>query len=239
MLQDMNLVSLYSGGKDSTFALYRTIKDGHQISCLVTILPDRDDSLFFHYPNAYCTNYQAECLGIPLISTKAICESKKEELDALEQALLEAKQTFAIDGIVTGGLASKFQQENFQQVCNKLGLKYYSPSWSVDQRQYMHDLLANNFVIMIVGVSAAGLDERWLGRILDSSALNELEILSKRHGFSIAFEGGEAETFVLDCPIFKKRIEVRDAKKHWDGIRGYFQILDVILHDKSSKLSSS
>jgi len=235
----MNLVSLYSGGKDSTFALYKTLKDGHQVSCLITILPDRDDSLFFHYPNAYCTLYQAECLGIPLISTRTRCEGKERELNALEQALAKAKQTFAIDGIVTGGLASKFQRENFQQVCNKIGLKYYSPSWSIDQTQYMHDLLANNFAIMVVGVSAAGLDDRWLGRILDSSVLKELESLSKKHGFSIAFEGGEAETFVLDCPIFKKRIEITNAKKHWDGVRGYFEILDVILHDKSSNLSSS
>ena len=228
----MNLVALYSSGKDSTFSVYRALNDGHQVSCLITILPDRDDSLFFHYPNAYCTIYQAECLGMPLISTKARCESEEQELDALEQALAEAKQTFAIDGIVTGGLASRFQQENFQKVCSQLGLRYYSPSWGIDQTQYMRDLLANNFVIMIVGVSAAGLDERWLGRILDSSALNELEGLSKKHGFSIAFEGGEAETFVIDCPIFKKRIEVRNAKKHWDGVRGYFEILDVSLIDK-------
>jgi predicted ATP pyrophosphatase (TIGR00289 family) len=162
-----------------------------------------------------------------LVSTKARCQGKKEELDTLEQALTEAKQTFAVDGVVTGGLASKFQQEHFQQICDKLDIRYYSPSWSVDQTRYMHDLLANNFVIMIVGVSAAGLDEKWLGRMIDSSALEELETLSKKYGFSVAFEGGEAETFVLDCPIFKKRIEVRNAKKHWDGIRGYFEILSA------------
>jgi ABC transporter with metal-binding/Fe-S-binding domain ATP-binding protein len=228
----MNLASMYSGGKDSTFSLFKAIKDGHQILCLITILPDKDDSLFFHYPNAYCTVYQAECLGIPLISTRARCEGKEEELSALEQALREAKQTFGIDGIISGGLASKFQQENFQEICNKLGLKYYSPSWGIDQIRYMRELLANNFVIMIVGVSAAGLDESWLGRILDSSALDELEYLSKKYGFNVAFEGGEAETFVLDCPIFKKRIEIKDAKKHWDGVRGNYEILDVILVDK-------
>jgi len=235
----MNLVALYSGGKDSTFSVYKALNDGNQVSCLITILPDRDDSLFFHYPNAYCTVYQAECLDMPLISTKARCEGKEQELNALEHALTEAKQRFAVDGIVTGGLASKFQQEGFQQIANKLGLNYYSPSWRADQTKYMHDLLENNFSIMIVGVSASGLDERWLGRLLDPVALNELEHLSKKYGFNVAFEGGEAETFVLDCPIFKKRIEVKSAKKHWDGYRGYFQILDVILHDKSSNLSSS
>ncbi len=223
----MNLASLYSGGKDSTFALYKALKEGHQVSCLITILPDKDDSLFFHYPNAYCTAYHALSLGIPLMSTKARCEGKKEELSALEKSLSDAKQMFAIEGVVSGGLASRFQQENFEQICEKLGLNYYSPSWDVDQVKYMHDMLANNFVIMIVGVSGAGLDERWLGRILDSSALSELEDLAEKHGFSIAFEGGEAETFVVDCPIFKMKILVRDAKKHWDGVRGYFEILDV------------
>ncbi len=230
----MNLVALYSGGKDSTFSVYKALEEDHQVSCLVTLLPDRDDSLFFHYPNACCTLYQAECMGLPLIYRKARCDSNEHELDALEQAFTEAKLTFAVDGTVTGGLASRFQQENFQRVCNKLDLRYYSPSWGVDQTQYMHRLLANNFMIMIVGVSAAGLDERWLGRIIDFQALSELENLSKKHGFSIAFEGGEAETFVLDCPIFKKRIEVKDGKKYWDGVKGYFRIMGAELTTKSS-----
>lgn len=228
----MNFAALYSGGKDSTFSVYKAMKEGHQVSCLVTILPDRDDSLFFHYPNAYCTIYQAECLGIPLISTKARCEGKDEELGALEQALKEAEQTFGIEGIITGALRSEFQRENFQSVCNKIGLKCSSPSWAADQSLYMHELLENNFIIMIVGVSAAGLNELYLGRVLDLSMLRELESLSKKYGFSIAFEGGEAETFVLDCPIFKKRIEVKDAKKHWDGVRGYYEILSIELVDK-------
>jgi ABC transporter with metal-binding/Fe-S-binding domain ATP-binding protein len=232
-MNNMNLAALYSGGKDSTYALYRAIREGNQVSCLITILPDRDDSLFFHYQNAYCTLYQAECLGLPLISTKARCESKERELDALEQALTEAKQTFAIDGVVTGGLASRFQRKNFQRLCEKIGLRYYSPIWDVDQAKYMCELVENNFVIMIVGVSAAGLDEKWLGRILDQPSLNELENLSKKHGFSIAFEGGEAETFVLDCPIFKNRLQVRSAKKHWDGVRGYYEILDLATVSKS------
>ncbi|MFQ5970129.1 MAG: diphthine--ammonia ligase [Nitrososphaerales archaeon] len=228
----MKLAALYSGGKDSTFSVYRASNDNHQVSCLITILPDRDDSLFFHYPNTSCTVYQAECLGIPLVNTKVRCEGKEEELKALEQTITEAKERFAVDGIVTGGLGSEFQQEGFHQIANKLGLKYYSPSWRADQTKYVYDLLKNNFSIMIVGVSASGLDESWLGRLLDRAGLNELKHLSKKYGFNVAFEGGEAETFVLDCPIFKKRIEVKRAKKHWDGYRGYFQILDVALREK-------
>ena len=220
----MNLAALYSGGKDSTFSVYKALKEHHQVTCLITILPERDDSLFFHYPNAYFTSYHAECLGTPLIITKSRCNSKEQELDALEQALVRAKTSFDIDGVLTGALASEFQWANFRRICNKVGLKCYSPSWRVDQTQYMQELLAHNFVIMIVGVSAQGLDEKWLGRILDYTAMRELESLSKKYRFSIAFEGGEGETFVLDCPIFRKRIEAKQGKKHWDGVRGYFEL---------------
>ncbi|MFQ5920455.1 MAG: diphthine--ammonia ligase [Nitrososphaerales archaeon] len=231
----MNLASLYSGGKDSTFALYKALKEGHKVSCLITVLPEREDSLLFHYPNARYTAYQARCLRIPHISRKASCGSVDEELDALEQVVKDAKKRFSIDGMVTGGLASNFQKEKFGQVCRKLGLEQYAPNWGADQTKYMRDLLANNFKVMITGVSAAGLDEGWLGRVLDGSALGELEALSRKHGFNPAFEGGEAETLVLDCPIFSKRIKVREGKRHWDVVRGYFEILDVSLVDKEKE----
>jgi len=231
----MNLAALYSGGKDSTFAIYKALQHNHEVSCLITMLPAKPDSLFFHYPNAFLTTYQAECMGIPLISTKVQCRGQEEELSALEQALREVKETFAINGLVSGGLASRFQQKRFQDVAIKLGLQYYSPNWNTDQIRYMHELLQNNFSIMIVSVSASGLDGNWLGRVIDNATLKELEVLSKRYGFNIAFEGGEAETFVLDCPLFKKRIEISDARKHWDGYRGYYEILDAKVINKSTR----
>ena len=45
----------------------------------------------------------------------------------------------------------------------------------------------------------------------------------------MTFEGGEAETLVLDCPIYKKKIELVNYDIHWDGIRGTFEILDATL----------
>jgi diphthamide synthase (EF-2-diphthine--ammonia ligase) len=57
-------------------------------------------------------------------------------------------------------------------------------------------------------------------------------MLSKKYGFNISFEGGEAETLVLDCPIFRKRLEIRKSKKKWDGQRGIVEISDIVLLDK-------
>ena len=62
--------------------------------------------------------------------------------------------------------------------------------------------------------------------------MQTLILLSKKYGFNISFEGGEAETLVLDCPIFRKRLEIRKSKTIWDGQRGIVEISDIVLLDK-------
>ena len=60
----------------------------------------------------------------------------------------------------------------------------------------------------------------------DIATLNQL---SKKHGFNLSFEGGEAETFVTDCPLFSSPIKIVKSKKIWDGHRGRFEILEAKL----------
>ncbi|MBK6586687.1 MAG: hypothetical protein IPG26_07775 [Coprothermobacter sp.] len=69
------------------------------------------------------------------------------------------------------------------------------------------------FKVIVTAVAAEGLDSSWLGRQIDQKMLNELKDLNRRYGVHPAFEGGEAETFVLDGPIFKKRIKILKAEK--------------------------
>ncbi len=75
-------------------------------------------------------------------------------------------------------------------------------------------MVDEGFEIMIVGCSADGLDERWLGRILDEKALKELDRLHDKYGIHVAGEGGEYESMVLDGPHMKKRIRV-EYEKEW------------------------
>ncbi|HIM33797.1 MAG TPA: ATP-binding protein, partial [Candidatus Poseidoniales archaeon] len=60
----MKLGLLFSGGKDSCLALHRAVAAGHEVACLLTLLPERDDSWMFHTPALEWTALQAEALGI-------------------------------------------------------------------------------------------------------------------------------------------------------------------------------
>jgi diphthamide synthase (EF-2-diphthine--ammonia ligase) len=57
-----------------------------------------------------------------------------------------------------------------------------------------------------------------------------LKHLSKKFGFNLNFEGGEAETFVINCPFFSNPIKINKFEKNWDGYRGRFEIVDAELN---------
>ncbi|MEM2919360.1 MAG: diphthine--ammonia ligase [Candidatus Nitrosocaldus sp.] len=225
----MRVGILYSGGKDSNIALYKAYHQGYEIACLITIVPASDESMLFHYPNAEYTSVQAECLGLPLISSR-VRDSDGES--SLIELLTHARERFGIGGIVTGAIASRYQYERFSSIASMVGLKHIAPCYGEDQYMHMQELLANNFSVVITSVSAHGLDVSMLGRVIDSDMLSRLRDLSIKYGFNLSFEGGEAETFVLDMPLFRKRIVVDGCAVRWDGVRGHVEFTDLSVEDK-------
>jgi ABC transporter with metal-binding/Fe-S-binding domain ATP-binding protein len=223
---------LFSGGKDSTYSLFLAKEMGLSIECLLTLIPYSEDSYLFHFPNTWITSIQSQALQIPIITKKIQSSSIEDEDKNLDKLAEKAIKDYQIEGIVHGGISSNFQKNKFHGICKKHNLKLISPIWQVNQYKYMTKLLSNNFLIKIVGISAMGLDLKWLGTNLNIANLRILNDLSKKYGFNLSFEGGEGETLVLDCPIFKKRLEIRKSNTIWDGQRGILEISDIILIDK-------
>ena len=225
----MKLAALYSGGKDSTFAIYLARQDGHEVKCIVTIFPLSDESQFLHFPNVSMTVLQAESMNLPQLCSYSDSNDTKLELAELEFLLGQAKQVFGIEGVVHGGILSEFQKNHFEDICKKLNLKIISPLWKMDQKQYMKKLIESGFRYIITSVSSAGLDDSWLGKIISYQDIDDLEKLSISHGFNLSFEGGEAESLVLACPLFSKPLQIIKSNKIWDGTRGRFEITQAVL----------
>jgi diphthine-ammonia ligase len=228
----MKLAALYSGGKDSTFAISRAQEMGHWVACLITMHPISDDSALFHYPNSWVTEYLADAMQIPLVAFQVSGRSKEDEVNALEEAIVQVKSLYGIEGIVHGGISSNYQKQAFEQVCMSQGIAAVAPLWNSDPERYINELLNRGFHIIIAGVSTMGLDKKWLGRKLDKESIAKLVSISKKCGFNLTFEGGEAETLVIDCPLYCKKLQINAATTYWDGQRGIFEIRDVTLVEK-------
>lgn len=207
----MKVGVLFSGGKDSTYAAYLARQEGHEISCLITIESKNKESFMFHTPSIEQAKKQAEVMEIPLIIVKTKGE-KEKELEDLEKAIYDAKKKYQIEGIVTGAVGSVYQSARIQKICNKLGLECFNPLWQKNQIELLEELIKNKFEIIIIGVAAYPLDEKWLGRKIDKKFIIEMKKLQEKYKINPAGEGGETESFVLNCPMFKKGLEVKRYK---------------------------
>lgn len=224
----MKVASLFSGGKDSTFALWCAQMQGWDVETLVTVIPESPDSWMFHYPATKWTKLQAQALGIPqtVIPTKGV---REKELEDLGEGLEKLVKSSGIDGVISGAVASEYQRTRLDNLCEKLGLRSFAPLWHKNQTQLVREQIESGFEIIVTACNALGLDATWLGRKLGLAELDSLVKLNRRHGLSIAFEGGEAETFVVKAPPFKGRLRVVHATPHWHGDSGYLELDEVRL----------
>ena len=226
----MKLACFFSGGKDSTYSIHLAKKQGHEIVCLLSVFTKSEESHLLHHPNLKWTKLQSKSMNIPQLTISSSSDETTDELILLEKLLKNAIDEFEIEGLVHGGIKSKFQKEKFGKLCTKLNLKIVSPLWDSEPKQYMNDLLESNFCFIMTTVSSDGLDDQWLGKLISKSDVKKLDNLSDKFGFNLNFEGGEAETFVIDCPLFSNSIKINKSTKNWDGYRGRFEIVDAELN---------
>jgi ABC transporter with metal-binding/Fe-S-binding domain ATP-binding protein len=209
----MKFAALWSGGKDSAFATYLALRQGHKIKALVTIFPEREDSWMFHFPCIKLTKLQAKAMGIEQIAKRTKGE-KEKELEDLKKVLSGMKE---IDGIVSGAIASNYQKSRIDKICDELKISHFSPLWQKNQEKVLEEEILAGFEIIITGVFAEGFEKSWLGRKIDDEARKKLLELKRKFGISVSGEGGEYESFVLNCPLFKKRIEILNSEICWDS----------------------
>jgi len=222
----MKAAILFSGGKDSTYAMYLAKKAGYEISCLISLFSKNTGSYMFHTPSIGQVEYQAEVMDLPLVvmETEGI---KEEELDDLSNIIEQVMQKYQIDTIVTGALHSQYQASRIQAICDKLGIKCFNPLWHKDEIAYLHELVDAKFKIMIIGVFAYPLNQKWLGRIIDDKFIEEVSQLKNKYKIHAAGEGGEFETFVLNCPLFKKELKVKSFRDIEEGINAFRREIQV------------
>ena len=223
----MRVAALVTGGKDSALALYKAMNEGYDVAHLVTMIPKRQDSWMFHYPNIHLSSLFAEAVGIPHVKAETSGE-KEAELEDLKKILARLD----IEGVVSGAIASQYQKSRIDQICKELNLKSITPLWQQNPQKLLEELLAIKIETIIVGVYAHGFTQEWLGKKIDKVAVTALEELNRKYQVSIVGEGGEYETLVLDAPFFKKKTKLVKVQKVWEKNCGYLLVRKAVLVDK-------
>jgi len=200
---------------------------GHNVEVLATMIPKRDDSYMFHFPNIHLTELLSRAVEIPLVKAET-SGVKEKELEDLKNMLA----SLDVEGVVSGAVFSSYQKERVDRICEELGLKSVAPLWHEDPLDIMKEMINLKFKVIIIGVYAYGLDQTWLGREINTETLNQLVELNQKYQISLVGEGGEYESLVLDAPIFKKRIEIIKAETNYANNSGVFVVKEARLVDK-------
>lgn len=207
----MKVAALLSGGKDSLHAASLLEQWGWRIEEVLTLVPADSDSLLFHTPNLRWTRLIAEAWGKPYRSAPVEGRGEPAELEGLRRALEPLKEA-GFDGVSVGAIASSFQWSRVHRVAGALGLKVFAPLWRVEPERVVREEIAAGFDIRVVRVATEALGPEWLGARLDASLLDRLKTISRDvRELSVAGEGGEYESLVVDAPIFSARIVVDRA----------------------------
>jgi len=236
-------VALFSGGKDSSWALYRALSTGLDVSHLLTVHPD-EDSYMYHVPETRLAGLAAESIGIDLVEVDPgdldagdvddAGAQGDRELEPLEAALaeLDADLDGGLAGVTAGAVESEFQTSRIRGMCDRLGIDLFAPLWGEEPHALAEAMLDAGFEIRIVQVAARGLDESWLGRRLDADALADLTALNEAYGVHVLGEGGEFETIVTDGPHMSRPLEL-SYETVWEGTRGHVRVTDARLGDRT------
>jgi len=222
----MKLAVLFSGGKDSVYSAYLAKQSGNELTCLISILSENIESYMFHTPSINQTKAQAKAMQVPLMIFKT--KGKKEdELKDLKNAVEQAKNKYKIQGIVTGAIRSVYQASRIQKICKELELECINPLWQRDEEEYLKELIKADFKAIIIGVFAYPLNQSWLGREINSKFLKDAIELNKKYKIHIAGEGGEFESFVLNCPLFKHELKISSHKDFSTGENSWRREIEV------------
>ncbi|XP_030787254.1 diphthine--ammonia ligase isoform X1 [Rhinopithecus roxellana] len=256
----MRVAALISGGKDSCYNMMQCIAAGHQIVALANLRPaenqvesDELDSYMYQTVGHHAIDLYAEAMALPLyrrtirgrsLDTRQVytkCEG--DEVEDLYELLKLVKEKEEVEGISVGAILSDYQRIRVENVCKRLNLQPLAYLWQRNQEDLLREMISSNIQAMIIKVAALGLDpDKHLGKTLDQMEPYLIE-LSKKYGVHVCGEGGEYETFTLDCPLFKKKIIVDSSEVVMHSADAfapvaYLRFLELHLEDKAEEQKS-
>ncbi|MEM4717854.1 MAG: ATP-binding protein, partial [Desulfurococcaceae archaeon] len=141
---------LFTGGKDSIYALHVAHKDGFDIRVLVSVIPLYRYSMIYHQPFFHGLVSQAQSLQIPLETIGVY--NQDEEVSALRFILKKARDKYHVRTIISGAVKSLFQYKLFNKISDELGLVHLAPNWGLDEKSYMLNILNNGVEFIIISI---------------------------------------------------------------------------------------
>lgn len=225
---------MYSGGKDSTFAIDFARKKGWDIAYLISVKPTRTDCYLFHFATVEHTVELAKSMNIPQIYTTCDIADPKLEAEIVRKIVESRIEEDPIDALILGGIGlQETQIKSIRDALFNSGVEVFATHTGENHTSLMRQMINKGYKIIITQIAADGLTADWLGKELNPQNFELLKKLSEKHGFHIGAEGGHFDTLVIDCPMFTKKIEMLETEKVMESeCSGFLKITKLRVKEK-------
>jgi uncharacterized protein (TIGR00290 family) len=197
----MKGAALFSGGKDSLYAVYLAEKQGLKVERLISLIPS------WPVPSPHAENMDA---------LKILAESMKKSLTIFdfhkgEEGLVEALKRLEVDALVAGDIFVEQHLSFLEKVCSRAGVDLFEPLFGRKTLDLFYEMFNSGFKALIVGVDIRHLGEEWLGFTLGTETANKF--LSETKNVDPLGENGEYHTIVIECPLYLKPFKLKSSRK--------------------------
>lgn len=192
----------WSGGKDSSLALYHALKDPSlRIESLLTSVNSHFGRISMHGVRESLLDLQAESIGLPLRKLYLPEQPSMEEYNQAMQAIMDAYIEEKFEISVFGDIFLEDLRAYREEKIKTAGLRATFPIWKRNTTELIHEFIDLGFKTILVCIKADLLDKSFAGRVIDHDFLKDLPDTVDPCG-----ENGEFHTFVFDGPIFEKPV---------------------------------
>lgn len=220
----------WSGGKDSSYALYKILKEGqYDIKYLLSTINGNYKRLSMHGVREELIQAQADSIGLPLLKAYVYEASNTEYEKQMEEILRQARAE-NINHVIFGDIFLEDLRQYREQKMATLDMQCVFPIWKTDTKWLVNDFIARGFKTITCCVNDGYLDANWCGRMIDKSFIDELPQTVDPCG-----ENGEFHSFCFEAPIFKKKMNIVTGEKTYKALEIKFADHPTPIKDMGTK----
>jgi uncharacterized protein (TIGR00290 family) len=198
----------WSGGKDSSFALYKILQEKeYEIATLFTTVNENFKRVSIHGVREELIEEQAKSIGLPL-AIMYVKLGNNEEYEKNMEAFMLDQKVKGVEYVIFGDIFLEDLRTYRDKNMEKVGMKGVYPLWKMDTTQLANDFIKLGFKTMLCCTNDAYLGEKEVGTLFDLNFLNNLPANVDPCG-----ENGEFHTFCFDGPIFKTPVKITVKEK--------------------------
>ncbi|QDU35595.1 ATP-binding region [Poriferisphaera corsica] len=205
----MKAVMNWSGGKDSSLALFDVMRRGEvEVVSLLTTLNETHGRVSMHGVREALLDEQAAAIGLPLVKVKL---SDEPTMAAYERGMNEAMMGLRAQGVgvsIFGDIFLEDLRAYREQKLRSAGFEGLFPLWKLDTKMLAGRFVEQGFKGVTSCVSDEAMGEAWVGREMDAGFFAELP-----EGVDACGEHGEFHSFVYDGPHMKKGVRIEIGEK--------------------------